>query len=143
MTKLILFEYTGQWASALRRELPQGVALVETRSLADLQHELEQAPSAVVGMEIAGDRVETSLAAIGQLVGKFPHAVIVALAQRRLAGYESLLREAGAAHVVFSSRQISEIAAIAGRRLAAEPDNDFNAGELNWQQQLAARLPWG
>jgi DNA-binding NarL/FixJ family response regulator len=140
--KLVIYETTGDWAAMLRREVMPQVVVVETRSLDDLQRELSQSSAAVVGIEISAGRVSSSITAVAQTARRFPNTAIVALASRGLRRYEAVLREAGATHVVFSSRQVGEIAAIVKRRLAAEPENDFNAEETSLEEQVFARLPW-
>lgn len=127
---------------ALRRERLPHAAVVETRSIDQLLEELARSTAAVVAIEVADNRIESSIAAVAQTARWHPGAVIVALANRKLGGYETVLREVGAAHVVVSPRQAREIVAIASQRLAATGENDFNAEEGSLEQQILARLPW-
>ncbi len=140
--KLLIYETTGDWAAAWRREISSRATIVEIRILDDLFAELTQSPTAVVGFEISPDRVGLSATAVAQVVRRYPRALVVVLADRKLAGYEILLREVGVMHIVFSPRQVTEIAAIVERRLAAEPQNDFNAEGIPLEEQILARLPW-
>jgi hypothetical protein len=138
--RLLIFESTGDWAAALRREFSVGVAIVQLRSLEDLWNELMHDPQAVVVMEVAADRMEPWAGAIEKVARYYPDTVMVAVGDRGLRECETVLREAGAAHVVFSPRSVAEIAAIARRRLAADGSNDFNAQRRTLVEQLIERF---
>jgi hypothetical protein len=141
--KIVIYEATGDWAAALRREAFPQNTIVETRSADELLRELSQSPLGVAAIEISVSRIESAIATVTRISGKFPRAAVVALADRGLSRFESIVREAGAVHVIFSIRQSCEIAAIAQKHLASCGQNDFNAEEGNYEQQILTRLPWG
>jgi DNA-binding NarL/FixJ family response regulator len=141
--KIVIYEATGDWAVALRRELSPPVVVLETRSADEMFRELSQFPAAVAAVEITESRAESAIASVAKVSRQFPRAAVVALADRGLSRFESIVREAGAAHVVYSTRQAREIAAIAQQHLAGGDQNDFNAEDGSFEQQILARLPWG
>jgi hypothetical protein len=141
--KIVIYEATGDWAVALRREALPPLGVVETRSTDELLRELSQSPAAVVAIEISASRIEDAIAKVAKIGRQFPRAVIVALTNRPLGRLEPIIRESGAAHVVSSTRQAAEITAIAQKHLASMDQNDFNAEEGNYEQQILAHLPWG
>jgi hypothetical protein len=141
--KIVTYEATGDWAAALRREASRPVGIVETRSEAELLGELARSPAAVAAIEVVESRLESAITMISKVARQFPRAAAVALTDRGLGRFESILREAGAAHVIYSTRQACEIVAIAQEHLASVGQNDFNAEEANFEQQILAHLPWG
>jgi hypothetical protein len=141
--KIVIYEATGDWAAALRREASPPLGIAETRSMDELLDALSQSSAAVAAIEISTSRVESGIAAVVRISRQFPRASIVALADRALGGFEPIIRESGVAHVIYSARRAAEIAAIAQKHLASMDENDFNAEEDNYEQQIFARLPWG
>jgi hypothetical protein len=119
---LIVCETTGQWAAALRRELPQDVSLVETRSLSELFERLSQRPSAMVALELTAEKKEPTLAALVRIGREFPQAAPIVLADRTLTAWEDLAREAGAIHFVVSPRKLAEVGEIARQRITNLPE---------------------
>jgi hypothetical protein len=140
--KIVIYEATGSWATALRREASPPLGIVETRSMDELLRELSKSPTAVAAIEISTSPIESAIATAAKIARGFSRTVIVALADRILGRFEPIIRESGAAHVVYSTRQAAEIVAIAQKHLASMDENDFNAEEGNYEQQIFAHLPW-
>jgi hypothetical protein len=131
-------ERDGRWAIGLRREAgPGGTRLYETRSLADAWTMLEQFPSSFLVAELTLANVQVLLDRTARLRRMYPSARIAVVAERALADYEWLVREAGAVWFAASPRELAPIAAIAERhvRLAATPASDF-------VQEIWESLPW-
>jgi hypothetical protein len=111
--------------------------LYETRSLADAWTMLEQFPSSFLVAELTVANVQTLVDRMAGLPRAYPSVRIAVVAERSLAGYEWLLREAGAVWFTASPRELAPIAAIAARhvRLAPAPPGDF-------VQEIWDSLPW-
>ena len=106
---------------ALRRELADaGVRVWETRTLADCWSELAESPASFVVLELGGD-VAGLLRRMARQPREFPAARLAVVADRSLADYEWLMREAGAVHFVCSPRQVGPLAQLACRHLAQVP----------------------
>jgi hypothetical protein len=136
-TRLIVCERTGRWAVALRRELAgAGIRVWETRTLDDGWTELAQSPASFMVAEL-GHNVARLLSRMGRLPREFPAARLAVVADRSLASYERLMREAGAVHFVGSLRQVGPLARLACRHLAQVPPPQQSLTERIW-----ASLPW-
>ena len=64
---------------------------------------------------------------------------MIVVADRRLAAYRNLLREAGALHFITSPRRLSEIGGIVRRRAARFESAVGSAGPL---EEIRDNLPW-
>jgi ActR/RegA family two-component response regulator len=136
--RLIVCERTDRWAIALRRELTDaGVRVWETRTLFDCWNELAQSPASFVVLELGAD-VDGLLHRIARLSREYPMARAAVTADRSLAAYEWLMREAGAIHFVCSPRRVGLLARLACRHLAEAPQPQQDFAERIW-----ANLPWG
>ena len=136
--RLLVCERTGRWAVTLRRELADvGVRVWETRTLDYCWRELAASPASFVIVELSGD-IGTLLRRLARLGCEYPAARAAVVADRRLAQYEWLLREAGAVHFLCSSRQVGPLAQLACRHLAQVPPPPQSLTERIW-----ATLPWG
>ncbi len=136
-TRLIVCERSGRWAIALRHELTGvGVRVWETRALDDCWDELAQSPASMVVLELGSD-VGAVLRHLTQQRRWFPAARAAVVADRSMTAYESLVREAGAAHFVASPRQAGRLAQLACRHLAQAPPPQQTLTERIW-----AALPW-
>lgn len=136
--RLIVCERSGRWAVALRRELADaGVRISETRTLADCWSELVESPASFVVLELGGD-VAGLLGRMASQPRDFPRARLAVVADRSLAGYQWLMREAGAVHFLCSSRQVGSLAQLACRHLAQVPPPLQSLTERIWTS-----LPWG
>lgn len=136
--RLIVCERAGRWAVVLRRELADsGVRVWETRTLADCFDELAKSPASFVVLELGGD-VASLLDRMARHSREFPMARLAVVADRPLAGYEWLMREAGAVHFLCSPRKVGRLAQLACRHLAEVPPPQQSLTERIW-----ASLPWG
>jgi hypothetical protein len=135
--RLIVCERTGRWAVALRRELAEaGIRVWETRTLADCWTELAESPVSLVVLELGGDTTGL-LGRMARQGREFPQARLAVVADRSLAEYEWLMREAGAVHFACSPRQVGTLAQLACRHLAQVPPPQQSLTERIW-----ASLPW-
>jgi hypothetical protein len=93
----------------------------------------------VIAAELTEAGAGEMLAALSRFDREFPQAALVALADRRLAGYRDLIREAGAVHFIISPRRLGEVADIVDRRLKR-----FRAAETveTPTDEIHANLPW-
>lgn len=141
---LIACEATGRWAAALRRELPRGVSLVETRSLSEMWQRLADCPNAVVVLEATPEKIEPTLAALLRIGREFPQALSMVLADRTLLAWEDAVREAGAAHFINSPRRLPEMGEIVRRRMQSFSESALDAGgeDQAIEQRIFATLPW-
>jgi DNA-binding NarL/FixJ family response regulator len=140
--QLIVFERDGHWAAALRREFDFAgvrVTVSEARSWDEVWQALGQFPTALVAAELTEAGAERLLAALARVERRHPETAIVVLADRRLAPYRDLLREAGALHFLTSPRRLSEVADIVCRRTARFESTAGPAGPL---EEIRANLPW-
>ncbi len=134
----IVCEGSGRWAIGLRREAaPAGIRLHETRSLADAWSMLGQFPSSFLVAELTLANAQPLLDRMAGMRRAYPLARIAVVAERSLADYEWLAREAGAVWFAVSPRELRPIVAIAERhvRLAPTPAGDF-------VQEIWDALPW-
>ena len=135
--KLIVCERTGRWAVALRRELAEpGVRVWETRTLADCRDELIANPASFAAIEL-GANVAGLLRLLAMQQRQLPAARLAVVANRSQAGYEWLMREAGAVHFLCSPREVAVLARLACRHLAEVPPPQQSLAERIW-----ASLPW-
>jgi hypothetical protein len=137
--RLLICERTGLWASALRRELAEsGLPLREIRVLEDCAAELAAAPDSFLVLELQSNRIAALLGALPRWLASYPAARAAVVAERELAPFEWLLREAGAAHFLCSPRQLDALAQIVLRHAAQIPPPPQSLSQRLW-----AGLPWG
>jgi ActR/RegA family two-component response regulator len=136
--RLIVCERTGRWAVALRRELADaGVRVHEARAVADAWQMLAESPGSFLVVELTAANAEGLLRRLTRLERDFPLTRVAVVADRALAAYEWLLREAGAVHFTCSPRRLRPLAEAACRHLAQVPAPQQSLGERIW-----ATLPW-
>jgi hypothetical protein len=135
--KLIVCERSGRWAVALRREVAEaGVRVWETRTLADCRDELLANPASFAVIEL-GANPAGLLRLLASQPRDFPLARLAVAADRSRAGYEWLMREAGAVHFLCSPREVAVLARLACRHLAEVPPPQQSLADRIW-----ASLPW-
>jgi hypothetical protein len=142
---IIVCETSGRWGAALRRELPSGMLLVETRSLHELWEQLEEFPAAIVALELTADKREPVLSALVRIGRLFPNALSLVFAERSLASWEDAVREAGAIHFIVSPRRLDEMGEIVRRRMMDVSHHAAVAAEgetISIEQRIVASLPW-
>jgi len=136
---LIVCERSGQWSIGLRSELAEtGVRIWECRSLPEAWEALGQTPAAFVIAESARENLEDLLRRMVWFSRDFPHSRIAVVAERRMARFEWLLREAGAVHFLTSPRRLTPLAGLVVRHLANIPLPPQSMVERIW-----GSLPWG
>ena len=137
--RLIVCERSGLWSTSLRSELAEtGVRIWECRNLPEAWEALSQTPAAFVIAEAAHDNVDDLLRRMIWLSRDFPQARIAVVTQRNMAGFQWLLREAGAVHFLTSPRRLASLAGLVVRHLANVPLPSQTMLDRIW-----ASLPWG
>jgi hypothetical protein len=137
--RLLVCERGGQWAGALRRELARsGVEVGETRSLAECWDALAASPASFLVVELTRAGAEDLLGRMVRRERDFPLAQVAVVAARSLAGWQWLVREAGAVHFTCAPRQLGVLADLACRHLASVPAPPQRLTDRIW-----AGLPWG
>jgi hypothetical protein len=136
--RLIVCEASGRWAVVLRRQLVAvALRVYETRSLADCWEMLAEAPASFLVVELSAGGAGALLQRMARLERDFPLARVAVVADRCLAGYEWLLREAGGVHFLCSPRQCGPLADLACCHLSQAPPPPRSL-----TQQIWAGLPW-
>ena len=134
----IVCEQTGRWAVGLRRDArASGLRLYETRSLADAWEMLQQHPSSFVVAELTRSNPPALLHRMAWLEHEFPLARVAVVADRSLADWQWLMREAGAVWFCSSPWQVGPIVAMARRHLQLVPVPPRSLAEQLWHD-----LPW-
>ncbi len=137
--RLIICECSGQWSIGLRSELTEaGIRLWECRSLPEAWEALAQTPAAFVIAEAARENIEDLLRRMAWFSRDFPRARIAVVAQRDMARFKWLLREAGAVLFLTSPRRLAPLAGLVVRHLANVPPPPQTMVQRIW-----ASLPWG
>jgi len=136
--RLIVCEQSGSWSVGLRGELADaGYRLWECRSLPEAWDALSQTPAAFVIAEATARNLDDLLRRMAWFSRDFPQGRIAVVAQRNMARFEWVLREAGAAHFLTSCRRLSPLAGLVVRHLANVPLPPQSMVERIW-----ASLPW-
>jgi hypothetical protein len=137
-SRLIVCERAGEWSAALRAELAEaGVTVWECRRLAEAWSALEETPGAFVIAEATRENLDELSQRLMWLSRDFPSARAAVVADRSMAAYEWLVREAGAVHFIVSPRRLPALAAMVVRHLANAPMPVQTLVERIW-----ASLPW-
>ena len=136
--RVILLERSGAWATRLRSSLPSGVRLREVRSYPECWQELPAGAPALLAIELTERTVASAVEMLTRLERLRPHTLALALAELRLAGYEELVREAGAVHFITSRRNMQHLGELIGRYFARFPQP-----AIDTRADILARLPWG
>ena len=135
--RLIVCESTGCWAVALRRELTEERALAQVRSVAECWESLAEAPASFAVVELTRANFAGLLEKMAWWESDFPLARLTVVTDRSFAGYQWVLREAGAVHFTTSPRRLRPLAELACRHLDAAPLPRRTTIEQIW-----ADLPW-
>ncbi len=136
-SQVIICERTGVWAAALAQHLPREMRLRQTRALSECTAALAVAPMSLVALEANPGNLNGILSWLVQLPVRFPFARAVVLADRGLANYEWLLRDAGAVHFTTSPRELNCLAPLVRNHLSRLPTSKAGFAELVWDS-----LPW-
>lgn len=141
---LIVLERSGNWATALRSRFNESeVRVFETRTASDCRQRLLQHPRAIAALELTAANARPLLSTLLALHSELPGVCSIIMAERRMAGYESLFREAGAIHFVVSPRSLGDVGQIV-RRFAALDASSASApsDRDDPRPAIVANLPW-
>ena len=148
--QLMIYESKGDWAAALLPRLPDGAALVETRSLDELWQHLDATPTATVALQITVPRAQQIVSALERLDCQYPQTAAVILADRRFTRqsqpvWEAMLREAGAQLFISSPRNVGQLVALHRRRSLFAPFDRLISPdeETSLEDRILENLPWG
>ncbi len=136
--RLIICEKSGRWQAALRRAAgSRQLAISEVRSHEQTERELADHPAAMVAIEIGSESLARVSSYLANWRTCFPGARFLLLAEPELAPLDSALRDAGAVHILYSSRELAAAVRLIRRHLARAPRPAMTLEESIW-----ARLPW-
>lgn len=137
--RLTIVERSGHWAAAMRVELAAtGVRLWEAGPRPNLQELMAEAPAGFLVLELTRKNAARVLDTLVELHRSWRGARAAVVADRSLADWEWLMREAGAVHFLTSPRKLGPLVDLACRHLAAAPVPQQTLSERIW-----AGLPWG
>jgi len=135
----IVCEQTGHWAVALRcGGLPAGGRLIETRTLDACREQLHKWPRAMTVCEATEHNLPRVLRFLVELQATSPGTRVTVVGPRTMKRHESLLREAGAIHAVFSPRRLRTTNAMLDRQTVRQTPEAESFETFAW-----SRLPWG
>lgn len=138
IARIIVSEKSGRWTAVLRQAtLSASDRILQTRSMAECWRELEQSPASLVALELTPGNGESVAAFLVELSLRFHQASAIVLGQRGMEPYEWTLREAGAAHVLFSPRHADGAVRLIERHLAQAPQY-----RPTLRDSIYAGLPW-
>jgi hypothetical protein len=135
--RVVVCERSGRWAFGLRRVLARGLTLRETRSLAECEAELREAPGSFLVVELTAANLASTVELLERVQTEHRWARIAVVAERALAECEWAVREAGAIHFVTSPRKAAELARLAERHTALVPGTKRSLATQVWDS-----LPW-
>jgi hypothetical protein len=135
--RVIVCERSGRWAAALRRGLARELSLRETRSLAECEAELREAPGSFLVVELTATNLGSVLELLARVGAEYRWSRIAVVAERSLAECEWAMREAGAIHFASSTRKAAELARLAERHAALVPRPKRSLAAQVWDS-----LPW-
>ena len=135
--RVIVCERQGWWTVALRGYLSADVPLVETRTVASAWRLLAETPAAFVVAELCRANADALLDRLARQERDFPLVRVAVVADRSLAAWEWLVREAGAVHFTTSPREAAVLADMARRHLDQLPRPKKSLEEAIWDM-----LPW-
>ena len=137
--RLMIAERSGGWAAAIRIELAEtGVRLWEAGPRPKLPLLLAETPASFLVLELTVKNPPRLLDVLAQMQRGWPDARAAVVADRSLAQWEWLMREAGAVHFLTSPRKLAPLVELACRHLAAAPTPQQTLPERIWSS-----LPWG
>ncbi len=115
-----------------------GVRLWEIGPRPVLAEVLAEAPAGFLVLELTGKNGSWLVDTLVELQRHWRGARAAVVAERSLAEWEWLMREAGAVHFLTSPRRLAPLIDLACRHLAAAPVPRQTLSERIW-----ASLPWG
>lgn len=137
--RLMIIERSGCWAAAMRIELAAtGVRLWEAGPRPNLSDAIAEAPASFLIFELTARNGRWLIDTLKELHRRWPGVRGAVVADRSLAEWEWLMREAGAVHFLTSPRKLAPLVELGCRHLAAAPAPRQSLPERIW-----ASLPWG
>ena len=113
------------------------IRVYETRYWEDCVQELDRSPSSIVGLELDNRNLEEIIAHLLHLPKTHPESRVMVLASREFEDAFNLVYEAGAVHVVASTRNLDSTARLVERHLES-----VRKVEREYRQVVRERLPW-
>jgi AmiR/NasT family two-component response regulator len=132
--QIIVCESRGTWATALRRVLPVGSQLRESRSLIECAAHLLAATNSLVVVELTADNAPQVIERVELWRRRFPASVMILVAARELASWRDLAIEAGVACFLTSPRELLDVAAILDRHRRRFPQPATATAERIWKE---------
>ncbi len=134
---VIICERTSRWATAVRRQLPQDIRVVQLRGLASCGSELVAAPASLLVVEATRANFADVLEFGGDLARRYPQARLAIMADHELRPWQWTLHEAPAAYVAVSPRELTDFGRLAANHFARVPRARASFAASVW-----AELPW-
>jgi hypothetical protein len=116
--------------------------LMETRSLAELEDRLREAPRALIALELTATTIASVTHWISRCSAKSDAKAVLVFAGRGLRDYELWCREAGAVHFIDSELELFGLVAFFDRYLSDPAFAKLNAEDLPLAVRIRASLPW-
>jgi hypothetical protein len=137
--QLIVYEKTGKWASALRRELDQRFVdrLFETRLLGHCEEQVNAHPCSITAIEQTWNNYDSVLLLLDRIHREIPTARTIVLDNTRDSQIVCMNQVAGAIHVTDSKLRLRHAARLIQRHFARFPATSSQF------EELVRRLPWG
>ena len=136
--RVIVCERTHRWVLAWRGLLGARQSLLwQTRSLAEAQERLREAPASVVALECPLEKVGELSRWLESVAARFPWMLAVVLADPPVQVAECVLRSAGAQQVVYSPLGLPALTRLVVRHLDRVPRPVLPIRQWAWQ-----RMPW-
>lgn len=134
----VVCERGGFWGVRLRQKLRgDGVVVRRCGSVTQCWPDLELFPSSIVLLEAAEADLDDIFEFVCRIQRRFPRARSLVVLPRSCEQQQWWLREAGAVHVVRSSRELETVARLVRRHVQQAPANP-----KTWTEQVYAGLPW-
>jgi hypothetical protein len=118
------------------------LTICETRSLAELDTQIEDAPSAFVFLEVTVENLAAVIARLGSAIRSGGHCQVVALLESNLTEYCDLLREAGAIDVVRSPRELRHAVPLALLHTQVQRPMRCSGDDQSIEEWAMSLLPW-
>jgi hypothetical protein len=136
--KLLVCEPVPNWVAAIRWSWPcDSEPFVEAANLADCRRHLASHPASLLALDCTALSKHELLLWMLEIKCHFPLVRVIALLARGHGGWEWLIRELGAVHVLVGTREVDTIFTFYKHHLASLPEPQLSLREWIWN-----RLPW-
>lgn len=136
--RLVVCEPVPSWIAAIRWSWPtDSEPLVEVANLADCRRQLSTHPASLLALDCTDLSKHELLIWMREMKVRFPLARVIALLARGHSGWEWLIRESGAVHVLVGTREVETIVTFYKHHLASLPEPQLSLRDWIWN-----RLPW-